>query len=117
MSRPIDSSALRASSRFGTSRLSQFKPARPWTVGSLANEIGMSRTRFAEQFREMIGTSPVSYLTDWRFQRATAALSTGRQPISEIARECGYSSPAAFTRAFNERFGRTPKAFRRDGDG
>jgi AraC-like DNA-binding protein len=92
------------------------QPARPWTVGSLANEIGMSRTRFAEQFREMIGTSPVSYLTDWRFQRATAALSTGRQPISEIARQCGYSSPAAFTRAFNDRFGRTPKAFRRDGE-
>jgi AraC-like DNA-binding protein len=93
------------------------EPARPWTVDSLAQEVGMSRTRFAEQFREMIGTSPVSYLTEWRLQRAIAALSTGRQPVSEIARECGYSSPAAFTRAFNERFGRTPKAYRCNGDG
>ena len=94
------------------------EPGRPWTVDSLAREVGMSRTRFAEQFREMIGTSPVTYVTEWRLQRAIAALSADRRrPIGEIARECGYSSPAAFTRAFNERFGRTPKAFRRNGDG
>lgn len=92
------------------------QPARPWTVDSLANEVGMSRTRFAEQFREMIGTSPVSYLTDWRLQRAMAALSTSRLPISEIARRCGYSSSAAFTRVFNKRFGRAPKAFRSDNE-
>lgn len=90
------------------------EPAKAWTVDMLAREVGMSRTRFAEEFREIIGTSPVHYLTEWRFQRAIAALSTGLRPIGEIARECGYSSPAAFTRAFSEWFGRTPKAFRRN---
>jgi AraC-like DNA-binding protein len=105
-----------ADARIGrTIALIHREPARAWTVDDLAREVGMSRTRFAEQFREMIGTSPVNYLTEWRLQRAVAALSHSRRPIGEIARECGYSSPAAFTRAFNERFGQTPKAFRRDG--
>jgi AraC-like DNA-binding protein len=106
-----------ADTRIGkTVALIHQEPARAWTVDTLAREVGMSRTRFAEQFREMMGMSPVNYLTEWRLQRAIAALSTSRHPIGKIARECGYSSPAAFTRAFIKHFGRTPKAFRRAGE-
>ena len=49
-------------------------PAKSWTVDSLARAVGMSRASFAMLFREMIGASPVSYLTDWRLQCAVAAL-------------------------------------------
>jgi AraC-like DNA-binding protein len=87
-------------------------PARSWTVNALAREVGMSRARFAEQFLEMVGTPPVAYLTEWRLQRALAALTESHDPIAAIARDCGYSSPAAFTRAFSEQFGRTPKQVR-----
>ena len=87
-------------------------PARPWTVGALAREVGMSRTRFASRFQELIGTGPARYLTEWRLQRAVAALTTTRRTIAEIAHACGYTSPAAFTRAFADRFGQTPKQFR-----
>lgn len=40
-----------------------------WTVASLALEVGMSRTQFAERFKEMIGDGPLGYLTNWRLQR------------------------------------------------
>jgi len=88
------------------------QPAHPWTVDDLAREVGMSRTRFADLFHELIGMGPVSYLTEWRLQRAAVALRTNHRTIAEIARLSGYSSQAAFARAFKERFGQSPKTFR-----
>jgi AraC family transcriptional regulator, activator of mtrCDE len=88
------------------------EPARPWTVEDLAREIGMSRTRFAHRFQDLIGMGPVSYLIEWRLQRAAVALRTSHRTIAEIAYASGYSSQAAFARAFRERFGQSPKAFR-----
>lgn len=89
------------------------EPAHPWTVDDLAREVGMSRTRFAERFHELVGTGPVSYLTDWRLQRAAMALRASHRSIAEIAFSCGYSSQAAFTRIFKSRFGVSPRAFRK----
>jgi len=88
------------------------EPARPWTVDDLAREVGMSRTRFAHRFQHLIGMGPVSYLIEWRLQRAAVALRTSHRTIAEIAHSSGYSSQAAFARTFRERFGRSPKAFR-----
>lgn len=88
------------------------EPARPWTVDALARQVGMSRTRFADRFQELIGSSPMRYLMEWRLQRAAVALRKSHRSIAEIARACGYSSQAAFTRMFKERFGRSPKEFR-----
>ncbi|MBV8971697.1 MAG: AraC family transcriptional regulator [Sphingomonadaceae bacterium] len=90
-------------------------PGRAWTVDGLAREVGMSRTRFARRFQTLIGMGPVGYLTEWRLQRGVAALTTSRRTVSEIANACGYASPAAFTRAFADRFGETPKQFRKRG--
>jgi AraC family transcriptional regulator len=56
---------------------------------------------------------PVSYLIEWRLQRAAVALRTSHRTVAEIAYSCGYSNQAAFTRTFKERFGQTPKAFRK----
>jgi AraC family transcriptional regulator, activator of mtrCDE len=88
------------------------EPARAWTVENLAREVGMSRTRFAHDFQDLIGMGPVSYLIEWRLQRAAVALQTSHRTIAEIAYASGYSSQAAFARTFRERFGRSPKAFR-----
>jgi AraC family transcriptional regulator, activator of mtrCDE len=90
------------------------KPAYPWTVEGLAHEVGMSRTRFADRFRALIGFGPVTYLIEWRLQRAAAALRTSQRSIAEIAYASGYANQAAFTRTFKEKFGKSPKAFRNE---
>lgn len=90
------------------------EPAHPWTVHQLAGEVGMSRTQFADRFQELVGMGPVSYLTEWRLQRAAVALRTTRRKIGEIACASGYVSQAAFARVFKERFGVSPKKFRKD---
>jgi len=81
---------------------------RDWTVGTLASEAGMSRSRFAERFRELVGTSPIEYISNWRLQRAQLLLSEPRASVKEIAYKIGYKSPAAFSRAFSRKFGRPP---------
>jgi AraC family transcriptional activator of mtrCDE len=90
------------------------KPAHPWTVEGLAREVGMSRTRFADRFRALIGVGPVTYLSEWRLQRAAAALRRSHRTIAEIAYASGYANQAAFTRTFREKFGKSPKAFRKE---
>ena len=84
----------------------------PWTVGSLAREVGMSRSSFADRFADLMGQGPMSYLTDWRLQKALALLETNKINVQQIANETGYQSPAAFTRAFAAKFGETPTQYR-----
>ena len=85
----------------------------PWTVESLAQEAGMSRSRFAERFRDLLGMGPMAYLSEWRLQKALALLDDTQSSVQEIAVEAGYQSPAAFARAFANRFGASPREYRR----
>lgn len=86
---------------------------RPWTVASLASEVGMSRSSFADRFRELIGSGPMSYLSEWRLQKALALLEDERCSVQQAAAGTGYLSAAAFTRAFTARFGHSPREFMR----
>lgn len=83
--------------------------AAPWTVKSLAAAVGMSRSRFAERFSQLVESGPMAYIAEWRLQRALNLLSAASAPIKTIAHSVGYRSAAAFTRAFTERFGCSPK--------
>src|ERR1035437_10734207 len=42
----------------------------PWTVESLAGAAGMSRSAFAARFKELLGQTPLEYVTEWRMQKA-----------------------------------------------
>ncbi|MGE3703622.1 MAG: AraC family transcriptional regulator [Hyphomicrobiaceae bacterium] len=87
-------------------------PADPWSVESLAIAIGMSRSRFAERFTELMGIAPIAYLSEWRLQKALGQLTETEASVKQVARDVGYQSPAAFTRAFAQRFGIAPTAYR-----
>ncbi len=88
-------------------------PHHPWTVETLAGEVAMSRSRFADRFRDLLGMSPMAYLSDWRLQRALSLLDESRFSVQQIASQSGYQSPAAFTRAFAAKFGTSPTEYRR----
>lgn len=90
------------------------EPGKAWTVETLAAEVGMSRSRFADRFSELMGEGPMSYLTAWRFQRALVLLGQPRANIQRVARSIGYRSAAAFSRAFSLRFGAPPSDYRYD---
>ena len=83
-----------------------------WTVGSLANEVGLSRTAFALRFQQMTGRTPLNYLTHWRLERAKNLLLTTRESIESIGYQVGYESMPAFARLFKKWLGQTPGQFR-----
>lgn len=84
------------------------RPHEKWNLETLAEEAGMSRTQFAITFKDVVGMTPGVYLSNWRLTIARTELEAGGQ-VSKVARMCGFSSAAAFSRAFSRRFGYTPK--------
>jgi len=87
-------------------------PAHPWTIASLAREVGVSRSVLAERFRHYLAKSPMAYLTSWRLQLAAQLLTTTSHSAARIAAEVGYESEPAFNRAFKRDFGAPPARFR-----
>jgi AraC-like DNA-binding protein len=75
-------------------------PARQWTLESLAQHAGMSRTAFTQRFRRLMNTTPLRWLTRLRMDKAQALLALGRRPVGSVAGEVGYENEAAFRRAF-----------------
>lgn len=84
----------------------------PWTVDSLAERVDMSRAGFAERFTRLVGSSPMNYLTRLRMQLATTWIRDDHVPLVEIAKRLGYSSDAAFSRAYKRHMGMPPGAAR-----
>ncbi|MEU0791789.1 AraC family transcriptional regulator [Amycolatopsis sp. NPDC005961] len=87
-------------------------PQQPWTLKSLSEIAGMSRTAFKQQFTALVGTPPITYLIDWRLTRGARALRDSTAPLAVIARQVGYSSEYAFGNAFRRKFGVSPGRFR-----
>jgi len=88
-------------------------PAYPWTVENMASNAGMSRTVFAEKFRDLVGMTPLEYVIDWRMRMAHRYISDSDLSIPQVAVLVGYSSEASFGRAFKREFGKTPGQIRR----
>jgi len=87
-------------------------PAEPWTVATLAREVGISRSVLADRFRHYLGEPPVSYLIRWRLQLGARLLKSSSRSVAEIAAEVGYESEAAFNRAFKREFEVPPARYR-----
>jgi AraC-like DNA-binding protein len=86
-------------------------PAQRWTLQKLAAIAGMSRSLFAQRFKESVGTSAIDYVTQWRMFKATERLLTFHDPIAEIATSLGYDSESAFSAAFKRILGCSPRQY------
>jgi AraC-like DNA-binding protein len=84
----------------------------PWTVESLAAAAGMSRSAFAARFKELLGQTPLDYVTEWRMQKAVLLLKQEGKKLVEVAQSVGYESDAAFSKAFKRVVGVTPGEYR-----
>jgi AraC-like DNA-binding protein len=87
-------------------------PAHPWTVSELATQIRISRSALAARFTQVVGQSPMKYLSDWRLQLAACQLQDTTDSIAKIAAQVGYESEAAFNRAFKRHIGVPPGVWR-----
>lgn len=87
-------------------------PARAWTITSLADEVGVSRSVLAKRFRHYLSDTPMAYLTRWRLQLAAQVLASSSKSVAEVAGDVGYESEPSFNRAFKRQFGVPPARFR-----
>ena len=88
-------------------------PGYPWTLQSLAERVGMSRSVFALRFRETVGATPMAYLTRWRMLLAADRLKTSSDGLAAIAQSLGYESESAFGKAFRRVMGCSPRQYTR----
>jgi AraC-like DNA-binding protein len=89
----------------------------PWTVESLAEAAGMSRSAFAARFKALLGQAPLEYVTEWRMQKAMQLLEQRDKKLIDVARSVGYESDAAFSKAFKRVVGASPGEYLKRGLG
>lgn len=87
-------------------------PGNHYTLELLAEKCSMSRTTFAERFRQAFGRSPMDFVREIRLGGAARLLRQTRDPIKTIAARMGYSSRSNFSHAFSEFFGVAPAEYR-----
>ncbi|WP_433723753.1 cupin domain-containing protein [Nocardia sp. CA-129566] len=89
-------------------------PGHDWTVEELARACNLSRSAFAARFAARVGKPPATYLAHVRLDAATGLLRDTSLSVTLIAERVGYTSEAAFSRAFKNRYGTPPARWRRD---
>jgi AraC-like DNA-binding protein len=87
-------------------------PERHWTVAELAAGAAVSRSLLDERFRQVLGRSPIRYLTEWRMHLAEELLATTNVGVATVGRRVGYDSEEAFSRAFKRSHGSSPSQWR-----
>lgn len=81
-------------------------------VQTVADEVGLSRSRFSHLFKSQTGRSFPEYLEALRLDRAEDLLRMTNRTISEVARDSGFADPLYFSRRFRLRKGVSPKQWR-----
>jgi transcriptional regulator GlxA family with amidase domain len=85
---------------------------KPLPVAVLARRATMSPRTFARTFRATMGTTPARHVMRLRLEAARRWLETTDEPISTVARRCGFDHVETLDRAFLRAFDATPRQYR-----
>lgn len=86
------------------------------TLEDLARQAAFSPFHFHRIFAALVGETVNSFIRRVRLERAASDLVVFRdRPITTVALDCGFTSPAVFARAFRARFGMTAGEWRQSG--
>ena len=82
-------------------------------VADLAGIVQLSICHFSRAFRESFGQPPFAYITVRRIRRAQVIMLNTREPLAQVALECGMCDQAHFSRVFRKVVGISPSLWRR----
>ena len=91
------------------------EPMRRWSVATLSEAAGMSRSNFCDRFAALVGRSPLRYQNEWRLGLARRMLAEPDARAGEVGLRIGYASEAAFSRAYKDFFGHSPRNAQKSG--
>jgi AraC-like DNA-binding protein len=89
------------------------KLAEPLSAATLAEELGMTESRFSRFFRRATGNTFTDFVNHVRINRACQFLMESDRQITTIAYDVGFNNIANFNRRFLDIKGMTPREFRR----
>lgn len=105
--RPMDARVVHAI------RLIRISAAQNPNLDEIARRVGLSRSRFFEQFKNCVGASPQQYL-DWeRMALATRMLAMPNTSVAQVSDQLEFSAPSHFARFFAQHIGLAPSEFKR----
>lgn len=84
------------------------------SLQKLAEHCHVSPFHFSRIFKSVLKTSPHQYLTGIRLKHAKLLLSSTAKPVTDIAFECGFNSIEHFATTYRQRFGVSPREFRKE---
>ena len=84
-----------------------------YEVNDLARSRNISPVYLRKLFRKLFGISIGKYVLQKQMEHSALLLLSGDYRVGELAEKCGFSSVAAFSRAFHNIFGCSPAAFRK----
>ena len=85
---------------------------RPPSVAELAADAQLSTYQLRRRVQALFGLTPAQLITKTRIDAACRMLREGREPVAQVARDCGYCDQSAFTRQFRALVGLPPAAYR-----
>jgi AraC-like DNA-binding protein len=85
------------------------------TVEAVSREIGFTRQYVSGKFHRTTGRLLSDFLKEKKLEKAAKLLKAGNLRVSDVARRCGFDSENYFRQQFRERFGMSPRQFRRAG--
>lgn len=83
----------------------------PVTLMELAKMSGYSYDHFRHLFKAYTGKTPMNYITHLRIEKAKEMLLEGKDNITQISLECGYSSLSHFSSLFKKKTGKNPREY------
>lgn len=83
------------------------------SVKSIASSVCLSESACLRSFRQLLGTTPIQYVKQYRIEKAAALLLSTSLKAGEIGVECGFADISYFTKAFRETKNCTPAEYRR----
>jgi len=86
----------------------------PLSLDEIAEKIGYSKYHFCRSFKEITGSTVVTYLNDLKINFAFSQLKNTDASISDIAAECGFSDISYFTKTFKKHLGILPSKVQRN---
>jgi len=82
------------------------------SIESLARRTSLCPRHFSRLFKQLYDTTPAAYVEQMRLNEARRRLMSSRNSVTTVAASVGFKSADAFRRAFERRFGVTPRDFR-----
>jgi len=87
--------------------------SRKITVEDIADHVGINRKYLSSLFKELMHTSPQSFLINYRMNKACILLAQNLLSISHVAHSVGYDDPLLFSKMFKKYKGMAPSQYRK----